>query len=83
MSSIPRRIGAVTLFVHDLRRTKSFYQNVFGGSIDFQDESSVVFTFGDTLINLLDERATGDLIEAELHRPGGHIWEIAQEIPAR
>jgi predicted enzyme related to lactoylglutathione lyase len=69
--------------VHDLRRPKSFYQNVFGGSIDLQDERAVVFIFGDTLINLLDERATGDLIEPELHRPGGHVWEIAQDIPAR
>jgi catechol 2,3-dioxygenase-like lactoylglutathione lyase family enzyme len=63
MSSIPRRVGAITLFVQDVQRAKSFYQNVFGGPVDYEDDSSAVFTLGDTLINLLDEREAGDLVE--------------------
>ena len=132
MSIIPRKVGAITLFVDDLHRSKSFYQNVFGGKVDYADESSAVFAFGDTLINLLDVQAAGDLVEsgtgpapaggsrfvlsiwvndvdavvADLQRhdvaifsgpidrdwgkrtasftdPDGHIWEVAQDIPAR
>ncbi len=128
MSIIPRRIGAITLFVDDLPRAQSFYQDVFDAPVAFEDESSAVFTFGDTLVNLLDVRAAGDLVEAgtgtgsrfvlsiwvddvnsivrDLDRrgvaifsgpinrdwgkrtasftdPDGHVWEIAQDIPAR
>jgi catechol 2,3-dioxygenase-like lactoylglutathione lyase family enzyme len=60
---MPRRIGAITLFVDDLQEAKSFYESVFAGPVSYQDESSAVFTFGDTLVNLLDVRAAGDLVE--------------------
>ena len=132
MSIIPRRIGAITLFVEDLPRARSFYRGVFGGPVLYEDENSAVFGFGVTVVNLLDQHAAGDLVEtgagtgrgsgprfvlsiwvddvdtivAELQRrgvalfsgpidrdwgkrtagftdPDGHIWEIAQDIPAR
>ena len=60
---IPRKIGAITLFVDDLQRARSFYLSVFGGPVMYQDENSAVFGFGDTVVNLLDARATGDLLE--------------------
>ena len=130
MTTIPRRIGAITLFVNDLHRARTFYLDVFGGPVTYQDESSAVFAFGDTVVNLLDVRAAGDLVEpgtvidggsrfvlsiwvddvdavaadlqgrgvtlisgpidrdwgkrtAGFTDPDGHIWEFAQDIPAR
>ena len=123
-------IDAITLFTEDLERSKSFYQDVFGLPVHFEDENSAVFKLDNTVINLLKIPAAGDLIGpgtvagpeagarfqftigvddvdevcAELGRrgvellngpmnrpwgvrtasftdPGGHIWEIAQEIP--
>ena len=52
----PGRIAAITLFVEDLDSAKRFYQDVFGLPIHYEDESSAVFEFGDTLVNLLTER---------------------------
>jgi catechol 2,3-dioxygenase-like lactoylglutathione lyase family enzyme len=123
-------ISAITLFTEDLERSKRFYQDVFGLAAVFEDESSAVFTFDRTMINLLRTSAAPELIEpgivasreagsrcvftvgvddvdavcAELARrgadllngpmnrpwgirtasfadPGGHIWEIAQDLP--
>ena len=50
----PGAIAAVTLFVEDLSEAKRFYTDVFGLPIPFEDDSSAVFKFGDTLVNLLD-----------------------------
>ena len=63
MTGSPTRIDAITLFVEDLERSKVFYQDVFGLSVVFEDESSAVFRFENTLINLLDIRAARELIE--------------------
>jgi catechol 2,3-dioxygenase-like lactoylglutathione lyase family enzyme len=125
-----RSVGAITLFVEDLQRAKSFYRDVFDLPVVWEDESSAVFKLDNTVINLLDVSAAPELIEpaavagpeagsrfmlsiwvddadavcAELERrgvtllngpidrawgkrtasftdPGGHIWEIAQDIP--
>lgn len=59
----PRGIYAVTMFVEDLGTTKKFYQEVFGLPIHFETDNSVVFKFGDTLINLLKITEAGVLIE--------------------
>ena len=129
MGAWPGGIGAITLFVEDVAATKRFYQEVFGLPVTFEDDDSVVFDFGNTIINLLKSTAARELIEpaevgagevgsrlqltlnvtdvdaqcAELARrgvemlngpldrpwgvrtasfrdPGGHIWEIAQEL---
>jgi catechol 2,3-dioxygenase-like lactoylglutathione lyase family enzyme len=126
-----RSVDVITLFVEDLPRTKSFYQDVFGLPVAFEDENSAVFNFENTTINLLQVQAAHGLIApgtvapreagsrfqftvhvddvdamcAELARrgvallngpvnrwwgvrtasftdPGGHIWEIAQALPA-
>ena len=130
MSSSLRSIGAITLFVEDLERSKLFYQDVFGLPVIYEDETSAAFKFENTIVNLLNTPAAHDLIApgavagreagsrfqltiwvddadavcAELERrgvallngpmnrewgmrtasftdPGGHIWEIAQELP--
>jgi catechol 2,3-dioxygenase-like lactoylglutathione lyase family enzyme len=130
MSESLRSVGAITLFVEDLPRSKSFYADVFDLPVVWEDESSAVFKLDNTLINLLETSAAHGLIEpaavappgagsrfmlsiwvddtdavcAELEKrgvtllngpidrawgkrtasfadPGGHIWEIAQDIP--
>ena len=53
MPGWPGRIGAITLFTEDLAATRAFYQAVFELPIHYQDEHSVVFDFGNTLINVL------------------------------
>jgi len=59
----PGRIAAITLFVEDLDSAKRFYQDVFGLPIHYEDESSAVFEFGDTLVNLLKSTEAPELIE--------------------
>ncbi len=46
-------IDAITLFVEDLEAAKEFYQKVFDKRVFFEGDTSAVFKFGDTLINLL------------------------------
>ena len=129
MRKLVGNVGAITLFVEDLERSKAFYQDVFGLPVIFEDESSAAFKFENTIINLLGTSAARDLIEPEavasreagsrfqltiwvddadaacaelkthgvallngpMNRewgmrtasftdPGGHIWEIAQDL---
>ena len=54
MQTWPKGIDAITLFVEDLAAARVFYGDVFGLPVMFEDESSAVFNFGNTLINLLD-----------------------------
>ncbi len=53
MSSWPRGIGAITLFVEDLATAKQFYREVEDLPVTFEDDDSAVFDFGNTIINLL------------------------------
>lgn len=70
-SEQPRNLGAITLFVPDLAAAKRFYEMVFELPVHFEDEHSVVFAFGDTLINLLSDSAAAQLIDpAIVARPG-------------
>lgn len=59
----PRGINAITLFVEDLAIARQFYQDVFGLPVRFEDDDSVVFDFGNALINLLRIPAARELIE--------------------
>ena len=63
MGSWPAGIDAITLFVEDLEAAKRFYQEVFGLPVKFEDDNSVVFEFGNTLVNLLKITAAPELIE--------------------
>jgi len=63
VGSWPRSIGAITLFVEDLEAAKQFYQDVFGLPINFEDDDSAVFDFGNTIINLLKTTAARELID--------------------
>jgi lactoylglutathione lyase len=63
MSDWPGGLAAITLFAEDLAKTKQFYLDVFELPVVFADENSAVFTFGETLVNLLDVSAAPELIE--------------------
>jgi catechol 2,3-dioxygenase-like lactoylglutathione lyase family enzyme len=67
----PGGIAAVTLFVDDLSAARTFYREVFGLDVVYEDEDSAVFKFGDTLINLLRETAASSLIEPAAVAPVG------------
>ena len=59
----PKGIFAITIFVDDLQTTKEFYIRVFGLPVDYEDDNSAVFKFGDLLINLLKTSAAENLIQ--------------------
>jgi lactoylglutathione lyase len=131
MSASLKSVGAITLFVEDPQRSKSFYENVFDLSTIYEDEDAAVFKFEHMLVNLLRTPAARDLIApgavagpgagsqfqltiwvddadavcaelatrgvtllngpmdrewgmrtASFTDPDGHIWEVAQELPA-
>jgi catechol 2,3-dioxygenase-like lactoylglutathione lyase family enzyme len=63
MGSWPSAIRAITLFVEDLEATKQFYREVFDLPVTYEDDNSAVFTFENTLINLLKTTAAVALIE--------------------
>jgi catechol 2,3-dioxygenase-like lactoylglutathione lyase family enzyme len=56
-------VGAVTLFVDDPQRSKSFYQDVFDLSPIYEDEDSAAFKFENLIVNLLTIPAARDLID--------------------
>lgn len=58
-----KRVGAITLFVDDLPRTKRFYEEVFDAPTVFEDEDSAAFEFENTIVNLLAAPAARELIE--------------------
>jgi catechol 2,3-dioxygenase-like lactoylglutathione lyase family enzyme len=62
MTTWSKSVGAITLFVADLTRAKAFYQGAFGLPVLFEDASSAVFRFDNTLINLLAEPEAPGLI---------------------
>jgi catechol 2,3-dioxygenase-like lactoylglutathione lyase family enzyme len=61
--ALPPKIAAITLFVQDVAAARSFYADVFGLAVHFEDDESVVFVFGDTMVNLLSASAAPELIE--------------------
>jgi len=63
MTAWPQGISAITLFVEDLERSKQFYAEVFGLPVTFEDDASAVFSFGNTIINLLKATEARGLIE--------------------
>jgi catechol 2,3-dioxygenase-like lactoylglutathione lyase family enzyme len=59
----PGPVRAITLVTDDLAAARQFYGDVFGLPVHFEDDSSAVFRFGDTLVNLLDVVAAPELVE--------------------
>jgi lactoylglutathione lyase len=124
-------IGAITLFVEDRTRSKSFYEKAFALPLVFEDDVAAVFQLENMVLNLLEAQAAHELIDpapvairdagarfqltiwvedadaacaqltsrgvellngpldrdwgvrtAAFADPDGHIWEIAEKIPA-
>jgi len=61
-----KSVGAITMFVEDPKRSKEFYERVFGASAVFEDDNSVAFELDNLVLNLLVERAAPELIEPTL-----------------
>jgi catechol 2,3-dioxygenase-like lactoylglutathione lyase family enzyme len=59
----PGAIAAITLFVEDLEAAKRFYREVFELPVTFEDDSSTVYRFGETLVNLLKTSEAPELVE--------------------
>ena len=59
----PGAIAAITLFVEALEAAKRFYREVFELPVTFEDDSSTVFRFGETLVNLLKTSEAPGLVE--------------------
>ncbi|WP_091020067.1 MULTISPECIES: VOC family protein [Paenibacillus] len=57
------KITEITLFVEDLQRSKTFYQESFQLLIQYEDENCAVFDYGNTCINLLNQSNARELIE--------------------
>jgi catechol 2,3-dioxygenase-like lactoylglutathione lyase family enzyme len=63
MSTSLKSVGAITLFVDDPQRSRSFYEGVFGLSPIYEDGDSAAFRFENTIVNLLKTPAARDLID--------------------
>jgi lactoylglutathione lyase len=55
-------VGAITMFVEDRQRSKSFYEKVFEVAAINEDEDSVAFKFENLIVNLLEVGAAHGLI---------------------
>jgi catechol 2,3-dioxygenase-like lactoylglutathione lyase family enzyme len=77
-----KRVAAITLFVDDLPRSRSFYGDVFGLPVIYEDEDSAVFEFENTLVNLLKTTAARELIEPATvaSRDAGSRLELTIEV---
>lgn len=62
MTASLRSVGAITLFVDDVERSKSWYENVFDLSPVFEDQDSAAFEFDNMIINLLTSSAAPALV---------------------
>ena len=63
MSEPLKSVGAITLFVEDPRRAKTFYEQMLDAPLIYEDEDAATFGFGNTLINLLSLSAARELID--------------------
>ena len=73
-----KSVGAITLFVEDARRSQSFYEEVFGLPVIWEDEDSAAFKFENTIVNLLRMPAARELIEpgAVASREAGSRFQL-------
>jgi catechol 2,3-dioxygenase-like lactoylglutathione lyase family enzyme len=56
-------VEAITMFVADVARTKTFYTEVFAQQLVHEDSESVAFRFEHLIVNLLASSAAPELIE--------------------
>ena len=63
MSALRREVGAVTLFIEDVARSKEFYARAFEVEPVYEDGNAVAFTFENMVVNLLRRPAAPELVE--------------------
>ena len=63
MSNSLKHVDAITMFIGDVQRSKSFYEQVFGGEAIYEDDDAVAFRFENLIVNLLKTDAARELIE--------------------
>ena len=78
MSTSLQRVGAITLFVEDPRRSRAFYKQVFDLPPIYEDDDSAAFRFETTIVNLLRLPAAQELIEpaAVADRDSGSRFQL-------
>src|SRR4051794_29256465 len=59
----PAPVGAISLFVSDIKAATEFYLRVFALEAIFTDEVSTAIRFKNIVINLLADTEAGELIE--------------------
>jgi catechol 2,3-dioxygenase-like lactoylglutathione lyase family enzyme len=66
-----RKLGVITLFVDDVARSKTFYAEMFGLGLEFEDDTSAVMKMENLLLNLVVRSSAPELIEpAPVAAPG-------------
>jgi catechol 2,3-dioxygenase-like lactoylglutathione lyase family enzyme len=63
MSTPLKSVGAITMFIEDPQRSKSFYEKVFGVPAVYEDDDAVAFQFENLIVNLLKTDAAHELID--------------------
>ena len=63
MSNSLKSVDAITMFIEDPQRSKSFYEEIFGVDAIHEDEDAVAFRFENMIVNLLKTHAAHELIE--------------------
>jgi lactoylglutathione lyase len=78
MSASLKSVGAITLFVEDSERSKSFYRDLFDVQPIYEDDASAAFRFENTIVNLLALPAASELIEpaAVANREAGSRFQL-------
>jgi len=78
VSASLKSVGAITLFVDDPQRSKSFYEDVFDLSVIYEDENAAAFRFENMIVNLLKIPAARDLIDpgAVASREAGSRFQL-------
>jgi catechol 2,3-dioxygenase-like lactoylglutathione lyase family enzyme len=71
VTTIPKSLDAITLFVADRKRSKAFYESAFGVAPIHEDGNAVAFRFDNTIVNLLEADAATDLIAPAQVAGGG------------
>ena len=55
-------LEVITLFAEDLPATRAFYRDVFTTTVVFEDDVSIVLTFGPLMLNILQAAEAPELI---------------------
>jgi len=75
-------VDAITMFIEDVQRSKSFYEHAFDVQPVFEDDNSVAFKFENIVVNLLKVEAAPELIEPARVGPadGGARFQLTVEV---